>query len=277
MSAQTTGVERVIAETLPRTPSKKLRFEIFKRDSFTCQYCGRKAPEVVLQCDHIEPAAEGGTADILNLITACFDCNLGKGARRISDQTVLAKQVDQLQELQERREQIEMMIDWRDELLRLSDETIDTVAEKIREKGGGRSPNENGRSKLRRWIKKYGAGEVLIAADDAFDAYLRFEDNRPTDESWEIAFVKIPTFLSIRRQEVDKPYIRRLLYIQAIVRNRSKRPHYDCLAFLEHVHLCGMDLDKLERGSKRIYGSNTLYRDFEGPLDDWLREIGKPF
>ena len=29
-----------------RAVSKKLRFEIFKRDSFTCQYCGRKAPDV---------------------------------------------------------------------------------------------------------------------------------------------------------------------------------------------------------------------------------------
>ena len=25
--------------------SKKLRFEVFKRDSFTCQYCGSKAPD----------------------------------------------------------------------------------------------------------------------------------------------------------------------------------------------------------------------------------------
>ena len=26
--------------------SKKIRFEFFKRDNFTCQYCGRKAPQV---------------------------------------------------------------------------------------------------------------------------------------------------------------------------------------------------------------------------------------
>lgn len=29
--------------------SKKLRFEVFKRDGFTCQYCGRMAPDVVLE------------------------------------------------------------------------------------------------------------------------------------------------------------------------------------------------------------------------------------
>ncbi len=48
--------------------SKKVRFEVFKRDSFTCQYCGAKAPDVVLNCDHIEPVSKGGTNKLLNLI-----------------------------------------------------------------------------------------------------------------------------------------------------------------------------------------------------------------
>jgi 5-methylcytosine-specific restriction endonuclease McrA len=57
----------------------KLRFEILKRDNFTCRYCGRKPPEVVLEIDHIIPVVEGGTNDWGNLITSCFDCNRGKG------------------------------------------------------------------------------------------------------------------------------------------------------------------------------------------------------
>lgn len=40
--------------------TKTVRFEVFKRDSFTCQYCGRKAPEAVLNVDHIKPVASGG-------------------------------------------------------------------------------------------------------------------------------------------------------------------------------------------------------------------------
>lgn len=63
--------------------SKKLRFEVFKRDSFICQYCGKSAPSVVLEVDHIEPVSKGGTNDILNLVTSCFDCNNGR--RRLSD------------------------------------------------------------------------------------------------------------------------------------------------------------------------------------------------
>ena len=64
---------------------KTKRFEIFKRDSFTCRYCGRRPPEVVLEVDHIEPVAKGGTDEDLNLITSCFDCNRGKRDRRLSD------------------------------------------------------------------------------------------------------------------------------------------------------------------------------------------------
>jgi len=61
-----------------RKLSQKLRFEVFKRDEFTCQYCGRKPPEVILHVDHIIPVSEGGLDDISNLITSCKDCNLGK-------------------------------------------------------------------------------------------------------------------------------------------------------------------------------------------------------
>ena len=58
--------------------SKKERFEIFKRDGFTCQYCGQQPPDVVLHVDHINPVVSGGDNDPLNLITACRTCNQGK-------------------------------------------------------------------------------------------------------------------------------------------------------------------------------------------------------
>ncbi len=58
--------------------SKKTRFEVFKRDKFTCQYCGRMSPDVILEVDHIKPVADGGTNKLINLITSCRDCNRGK-------------------------------------------------------------------------------------------------------------------------------------------------------------------------------------------------------
>ncbi len=60
--------------------SPRTRFDIFKRDSFTCRYCGQASPAVVLEVDHVVPVAEGGSSDPINLVTSCFSCNRGKGA-----------------------------------------------------------------------------------------------------------------------------------------------------------------------------------------------------
>lgn len=64
--------------------TKKVRFEAFKRDAFTCQYCGAKSPVVVLEIDHIDPISKGGDNRLDNLITSCFDCNRGKSDRLLS-------------------------------------------------------------------------------------------------------------------------------------------------------------------------------------------------
>lgn len=55
-----------------------VRFRILARDDFTCQYCGRRAPTVVLEVDHVQPRSNGGSNAWTNLVTACQDCNRGK-------------------------------------------------------------------------------------------------------------------------------------------------------------------------------------------------------
>lgn len=60
-------------------PSVRTRFEVFKRDGFVCQYCGMRSPGVVLEVDHIVPVCDGGSDDVINLTTSCWDCNRGKG------------------------------------------------------------------------------------------------------------------------------------------------------------------------------------------------------
>jgi hypothetical protein len=58
--------------------STRQRFEIFKRDDFTCQYCGSHPPIVILHVDHIVPVSKNGGNEKENLITSCSKCNLGK-------------------------------------------------------------------------------------------------------------------------------------------------------------------------------------------------------
>lgn len=59
---------------------KRLRFEVMRRDNHSCQYCGRSAPDVELQVDHVVPVTLGGTDHPSNLKTACRDCNSGKAS-----------------------------------------------------------------------------------------------------------------------------------------------------------------------------------------------------
>lgn len=58
--------------------SKSLRIDILNRDSYTCQTCGAKAPEVRLHIDHRIPRSKGGLTEKSNLWVMCEDCNLGK-------------------------------------------------------------------------------------------------------------------------------------------------------------------------------------------------------
>lgn len=71
-----------------RSTGKRLRFEVFKRDHFTCQYCGAQPPEIVLVPDHITPVAAGGETTIENLITACEPCNQGKSDRLLTARAI---------------------------------------------------------------------------------------------------------------------------------------------------------------------------------------------
>lgn len=65
---------------MPRVPvPRKVRFDVFRRDSYTCRYCGAKPPESVLVIDHMVPVHAGGKNSIDNLVTACMACNQGKG------------------------------------------------------------------------------------------------------------------------------------------------------------------------------------------------------
>lgn len=60
--------------------SKRLRYEVLRRDNHACRYCGATAPDAKLTVDHILPVALGGTDDPGNLVAACVDCNAGKAA-----------------------------------------------------------------------------------------------------------------------------------------------------------------------------------------------------
>ncbi len=61
-----------------------LRFDILKRDNFSCALCGKTPTgnrNATLEIDHIVPVSKGGKTEYDNLQTLCFECNRGKGAK----------------------------------------------------------------------------------------------------------------------------------------------------------------------------------------------------
>ena len=84
--------------------SKKIRFDVFKRDFFACQYCGNTPPAVILEVDHVHPVSKGGDNDIDNLVTSCFDCNRGKSAELL--EIIPTALIDKTKLLQEKEEQL---------------------------------------------------------------------------------------------------------------------------------------------------------------------------
>jgi hypothetical protein len=74
--------------------SKRLRYEILRRDNHTCRYCGQSAPDVSLTIDHVTPETLGGLSVPENLVTACRDCNAGKSS--IAPDSPLVEDVRQI-------------------------------------------------------------------------------------------------------------------------------------------------------------------------------------
>lgn len=67
----------------PRPKVKLTRKEIFIRDDYTCQYCGKRTGDLTL--DHIHPRSRGGQHTWLNLVSACRYCNHRKGGKSLAE------------------------------------------------------------------------------------------------------------------------------------------------------------------------------------------------
>lgn len=175
-------------KNIRKSLTKKIRFEIFKRDNFTCQYCGRKAPSVILNVDHINPVKNGGDNDIVNLITSCFDCNSGKKARLINDNSIIEKQQKQLELLNEKRQQMEMMVQWRNELKQIEQKQIELIVEQTNSYLSKYHVNENFKKTAFSLLKKYNLELIIKSIDISAERYLKNE----TDESADLFLDKIP-------------------------------------------------------------------------------------
>lgn len=220
--------------------TKKIRFEVFKRDAFTCQYCGESAPKVVLNVDHIKPVSAGGDNNVMNLITSCFECNQGKKARLLTDDSVVEKQMAQIKAVNAKREQLEMMLAWRDEMIKFTEDQEVIVSREIEKLIPGFSINDSGKAKVKKWLAKYTAEEVIKAAD--LSAEQKLCDGVNGDSAGAF-FAYIPRIAAMRR---NPPEYAKLYYIRGILRNRVYVNENSVMALLRSWIDGGLNIEELE-------------------------------
>jgi 5-methylcytosine-specific restriction endonuclease McrA len=57
------------------------RKNLYKRDRYTCQYCGGQPGPEELTIDHVKPRSKGGASSWENCVLACVPCNRRKADR----------------------------------------------------------------------------------------------------------------------------------------------------------------------------------------------------
>lgn len=246
--------------------SKKLRFEVFKRDSFTCQYCGKSSPSVILEIDHIHPVSKGGNeTDILNLITSCRECNSGKGDRLIADGSARERQVFQLKEINERREQLELLLMWKEELESLSQKSFQAILNEWDKYINPWIISEQEKKILNKLTNKHGVEKLFNAIRSSCDAYLKYDgEGKVLRESVELAFTKITLFLKLQTLPNQ---LRDFYYIRGILKNRLPFINWSLsLELMQEAYSAGISIDAM----KHLALTVQEWWEFSGTMMNWI-------
>lgn len=150
-----------------KTINSKTRFEVFKRDGFTCQYCGRKTPNVVLEVDHVVPVAEGGTNDMENLVTSCYECNRGKGKGLLDDRAPVPDVHEQTVLMLERELQLREYNQLKEQIRAREDDDIAELLKYWDDLAGGHARRFPEESSLRMFLRHIPREDIKDAMDKA--------------------------------------------------------------------------------------------------------------
>lgn len=216
--------------------TKKIRFEVFKRDNFKCQYCGCSAPDKVLEVDHMIPISKNGTNDMLNLVTSCFDCNRGKSNNLISDNSVLEKQRHQIEQLNLRRQQLEMLMEWKLGMKNIDDEALNKCDDYIGSLTGY-NLSKPALITLSKLIKRFGIENIIEAIEISYNRYYL-----SNNEDFELFFNKI-SGICITKSLPD--HIRKINYAKGILRNRVYCNDKIATELMNDYYNQGYDLEEL--------------------------------
>jgi len=245
--------------------SKKIRFEIFKRDKFTCQFCGNSAPNSILEIDHLNPVSKGGDNSILNLITSCYECNRGKSARVLSDDSILKKQLNQLEVLEEKRQQLKLLQKWKSSLDTIENQYIKFYQKLFKNLSGlDYFLNEVGKKEIIKLRKNFTDEEIVDATKTSFAQYYNFpEDEEEKSKQWNKAVNYIPKILVVRKKTKDDPILSELYYCRSILRTKSPyKTDWQILQYLKDLIDEGYDIESIKDTCKSAYNWGDFIKYF---------------
>lgn len=250
--------------TLEAKITPQLRFEIFKRDEFTCQCCGKATPHVVLYVGYKVPVEKGGTNDENNLETRCYDCSEQKP----------------LEHLSERREQLEMMIEWKKGWRTYKSDCLDLVIEYIHSKMPGYSLKEKAKKEVAKALNKYTVAKVLDTIDDAAEKTLKYDGNDELiRDSVEAYILNIHKFLYVDSQPVIR---QKMFYVCGICKNRfnywNREKGMQILetyvdALKRHGYNEGMLIKDMDDEVMPMTKKSKNWSEWSGILEDWTDQI----
>lgn len=237
--------------------SKRVRFEVLKRDAFTCQYCGKSAPDVILHLDHIKPVSKGGNNGILNLVTSCQSCNSGKSDVELSDDSAVKKQQKQLVDMAEKHEQIKLMVEWRESIESSSELLVKSVTKLVSDLMISKSPNEHGQMIIRKAIKKHGYQAVF---DSVNQTYVKSDSVDDFTSKWSDGFKYIGKTQDDESKKIN--------YAKGILRNRFN--YFNDGRFYASIKSLGLidkQIDKLSFWAKNCVSVSDFYSIMEDEVN----------
>ena len=139
--------------------SKRIRFEVLKRDSFTCVYCGKNPSQEVLEVDHVIPVSKGGKNTTENLVTSCFSCNRGKSNIELTSLPESVINENNLIRIQQYKQYVKYIKN----LHALDNQLIDIVCDVYTSYNVEYTPSDSFRNDILKFIKRIGIDDTTQA------------------------------------------------------------------------------------------------------------------
>jgi hypothetical protein len=170
---------------------KRIKYEVFEKDSFKCQFCGKGVPLVTLQLIRIQDTQQNDEwLDTAFLSTSCKICEKKKSG---VDEKILNNGYLSIDELEERLQQLKMLINWRRGMLNIRKQQLANLVSYWEKKLPGFSVDNDQKKFMATYISKYSSDEIKSAMDMAVDKFIKYSDDGILDKnSIRTAFAKIP-------------------------------------------------------------------------------------